>query len=345
MNVEENVALAKHTTFKVGGPAKLFITCESVEDVRGAVTLARERNLSLYPLGEGSNVLASDGVIEKAVLRISIPGIVYEKAADSFDGKRTLVTVGAGVSWDTFVDDVTTKGLWGVENLAGIPGTIGGAAVQNIGAYGAVFADSVVSVEAYDTVTDTLRTFSRDECDFGYRMSIFKQRAGELIVTHATLVLSEVPNPRLGYRDIEDYFATAPTPTVIGIRDAVRTIRAKKFPDLSLYGTAGSFFLNPVLSEDEAARIAAKYPGMPLFPMPEGGVKVPIAWLLDYRHEVLDMRDVRVGKALVWPIQPLVLASEVGAMAADVNALAALVIARVKEATGISINREVQSLS
>ncbi|MDB5190043.1 MAG: UDP-N-acetylenolpyruvoylglucosamine reductase [Parcubacteria group bacterium] len=340
MKIEENVVLAEHTTFKIGGPAKLFITCESVEDVENAVALARERDLAVYPLGEGSNVLASDEAIEKAVLRISIPGITYEKA-----GAQTRVTVGAGVTWDTLVDDVTDKGLWGLENLAGIPGTIGGAVVQNIGAYGAVFEDSVISIEVYDLATNSLRNLSREECLFGYRTSLFKQRAGSLIVTHATLELSDTPKPRLGYRDIEDYFADTPAPTLVEIRNAVRSIRAKKFPDLTTYGTAGSFFLNPVLPEEEAVRIAAKYPGMPLFPMPEGGVKVPIAWFLDYRHNVLDMREVRVGKALVWPIQPLVLASEPGATAADVQALATLVIERMKEATGISISREVQWLA
>ncbi|MDB5245374.1 MAG: UDP-N-acetylenolpyruvoylglucosamine reductase, UDP-N-acetylmuramate dehydrogenase [Parcubacteria group bacterium] len=344
MKIEENVVLAEHTTFKIGGPAKLFITCESVEDVEEAVALARERDLAVYPLGEGSNVLASDEAIEKAVLRISIPGITYQET-EGKDGVQTLVTVGAGVTWDALVDDVTNQGLWGLENLAGIPGTIGGAAVQNIGAYGAVFEDSVISIEAYDLATDTVRTFSRAECDFNYRMSIFKKSTGSLIVTHATLALSEEPMPRLGYRDIEEYFASTPAPTLLEIRDAVRSIRAKKFPNLSLYGTAGSFFLNPVLPTEEAERIAAKYPGMPLFPMPEGGIKVPIAWFLDYRHDVLDMREVRAGKALVWPIQPLVLASEPGATAADVNALATLVIERMKEATGISISREVQWLS
>ncbi len=326
MIFKENVSLAEHTTFKMGGPARVFVTCEWVDDVKAAVALARDRGLYVYPLGGGSNVLAADESIEKVVLRIDIPGIVYRK-----EGTHTLITVGAGVSWDALVDDVTTKGLWGIENLAGIPGTVGGAAVQNIGAYGAVFADSVVSVEVYDTTTDSVRTLAREECGFGYRMSIVKQGSGSLIVTQVTLALSEEPAPRLGYRDIEEYFANTSTPPLTGIRDAVRTIRAKKFPDLSLYGTAGSFFLNPVLTEREAARIAATYPGMPLFPMPEGGVKVPIAWLLDYRHGVLDMRDVRVGKALVWPMQALVLATEPGATAEDVNALATLVITRMKE--------------
>ncbi|MEO6536940.1 MAG: UDP-N-acetylmuramate dehydrogenase [Candidatus Paceibacterota bacterium] len=340
MRIEENVPLAEHTSFKIGGPTKLFVTCETVEDVVEAVAFALERSLQIYPLGEGSNVLASDAPIEKAVLRICIPGIEYRN-----EGSQTLVTVGAGVSWDTFVDDVTNKGLWGAENLAGIPGTMGGAAVQNIGAYGAVFEDSVVSIEAYDIQTQNLRTFTREECDFEYRMSLFKKSAGSLIVVRITLALSEEAQPHLGYRDIEEYFSNIPNPSLVGIRDAVRSIRAKKFPDLSVYGTAGSFFLNPVLPEDEAERVAAKYPGMPLFPMPEGGVKVPIAWLLDYRHGVLDMRDVHVGKALVWPIQPLVLASESGATSADVNALAELVVTKMKEATGIEIRREVQWLT
>lgn len=346
MTVKENVRLAEHTTFKTGGAARFFVTCESAEDVRGAVALAREHSIPLYPLGGGSNVLAADGPIEKVVALISIPGIEYEASSSGKGAStRTLVTVGAGVTWDVLVDEVTDKGLWGIENLAGIPGTVGGAVVQNIGAYGAVFADLVVEVEAYDIVTDSVRTFTRDECAFGYRTSIFKQSAGSLIVTHATLSLGTIPNPSLGYRDLQDYFANNPAPSLVEIRDAVRSIRAQKFPDLSAYGTAGSFFLNPVLPEAEAARIAAAYPGMPLFPMPEGGVKVPIAWFLDYRHGVLDMRDARVGGAFVWPTQPLVLATELGATTADVDALAALVITRMQDATGITIRREVSSLA
>ncbi|MES2226087.1 MAG: UDP-N-acetylmuramate dehydrogenase [Patescibacteria group bacterium] len=340
MIVEEEIPLKDHTTFKIGGPVRLFITCESAEDVPQAVRRAREQGLATYPLGEGSNVLASDEPIEKAILKIAIPGIEYEEKED-----LTFVTVGAGVSWDTLVTQTTEKGLWGLENLAGIPGTVGSAAVQNIGAYGAVFADCVTSVDAYDTTTDTFHTLDRESCAFGYRDSVFKRRSGELIVVRVTLALASIPQPSLDYRDIAEYFKDAPEPALCDIRDAVRSIRAKKFPDLRAYGTAGSFFLNPVLQESQAQLIAAKYPGMPLFPMPEGGVKVPIAWLLDYRHGVLDLRDLRVGQAFVWPAQTLVLTTSSGATARDVDALALEIARRLFEATGITAEREVRTLA
>ena len=232
------------------------------------------------------------------------------------------------------------KYFWGIEILSGIPGTWGGAVLQNIGAYGAVLSGAMQSVDVYDMQESEERTWTASECSFGYRTSVFKKSPGRYVVLRVRLALSATPRPNVSYHDLAVRFAGGSPSTPAELREAVLDIRRGKFPDLVEYGTAGSFFLNPVLDAVAARAVAERFPGMPLFPLPEGGVKVPIAWLLDYRHGVLDMRDMRVGGAFVWPAQPLVIATERGATASDVETLAQSVAARVREVTGIHLEPE-----
>ncbi|HVM59103.1 MAG TPA: UDP-N-acetylmuramate dehydrogenase [Candidatus Paceibacterota bacterium] len=336
MTIREGAPLAPLTTFRIGGPADVYLEAENEADVRAACEESARRALPLAILGGGSNVLIPDDGVRAVVVRFLPAGITFAAR-----GSGMLATAEAGASWDALVAHAVERGLWGVENLSGIPGTVGGAVVQNVGAYGAVLSDALVSAEAFDTRAGTLRTFAKEECAFGYRTSLFKREPGRYLLMRATFALAREPRPNLSYRDLAERFSDAPDPALAQVRAAVLAIRAGKFPDLSRYGTAGSFFLNPVLPERGAQALAARFPGMPLFPMPEGGTKVPIAWLLDHRHGVMDVRDARSGKAFVWPAQPLVLATEAGATFADVDALANEIASRVHDATGIALTREV----
>lgn len=329
--MKENVTLAPYTTFRIGGPARYVFEAHSLDEVREAASFAKEKSLPLLVLGGGSNVLVSDEGVNGVVLKVAIRGT---------DVTGDTLTVGAGVLWDAVVDSAIAAGLWGIENLAGIPGTMGGAVVQNIGAYGAVLSETLVSVDAVDLDAGTVRTFSREEYASGYRMSRFKLERGRYAVVGATLMLSREPRPRVAYHGLAERFADG-APALAEVAAAVRSMRKEKFPDLAEFGTAGSFFLNPVLPEDEAQAMAKRFPGLPLFSMPEGGVKVPVAWFLDHRHGVLDVRGLRSGGAFVWPKQPLVIATARDATSADVDSLARDIAARVEEATGISLSREV----
>ncbi len=334
MILEERVPLSSLTTLKVGGLARYRARCESVGDIHDAIASAQERGLPWRPLGEGSNVLASDEGYEGVVLSIGIPGIAFKEDADA-----TLVTAGAGVPWDELVRETCARGLWGLENLAGIPGTVGAAPVQNIGAYGAEVKDTIRAVRAYDARSGDVRSFAPDECAFGYRESLFKRDA-MLVITDVTFALAREAAPSLAYKDLgaaKDAGTDLSTPEAVA--SAVRAIRARKFPPLREYGTAGSFFKNPTVPLADFESLSTRYPGIPGFPN-ETGVKVPLAYVLD---KVLSLRGFADGKVSLYEKQPLVLVAEEGASATEVDAFANGIARRVHDATGIAIEREVRS--
>ena len=332
MRIEHDVSFKDLTTFKVGGTAKTVLRPESQEELCAAISKIDDYVI----LGGGSNVLAPDDGYGGTIIIPSFAAITEKE-----DGTQVLITAEAGVSWDDVVRFAAERELWGIENLSGIPGTVGGAVFQNIGAYGAALSDTVVHVTAYHTKENRVHELSKDACRLGYRTSLFKEAAGEWAILSATFALSKKPAPNLGYRDLAQRFG-AESPGLSEVRAAVLAIRAKKFPDLAHYGTAGSFFLNPVVSEDEAQNFKARFPDMPLFALPEGGVKIPLAWILD---NVIDAKGLRIGGAFVWHEQALVIATEPGAAAHDVRALQEEIQKKVFEQTQLKIFPEVRFLS
>ena len=336
MTLKEHVPLKTITTLRVGGPVTALARCTSLEDIREAVAYAKEHVLPFYPLGEGSNVLAHDEGYAGVVLQIALPGLSFEEQSD----RTTLLIAGAGVSWDDVVKAAAERGLWGIENLAGIPGFMGAAPVQNIGAYGMELKDTFAYADVLDTTTSEVKRLTREECGFGYRDSRFKHESN-LVITSVALRLAQEGTPKIEYGDLQrarDEGVDLTTPRAIG--EAVRSIRAHKFPDRTLFGTAGSFFKNPVISEDAYAALADRYGAVPRFPNPNG-VKIPLAFVLD---KVLGLRGYRKGPAWLFGAQPLVLVVDVQGEAKDVEALATEIETRVKEATDITIEREVRSM-
>ncbi|MDQ1299447.1 MAG: UDP-N-acetylenolpyruvoylglucosamine reductase [Patescibacteria group bacterium] len=334
MIVSENVPLSTHTTLRVGGTARFFIECESKEDIQNALAFALEHGLLWSVLGEGSNVLAGDDVYNGVVIAIRIPGIAFVDA-----GEEVQITAGAGVAWDALVLEAARCGLWGLENLAGIPGTVGAAPVQNIGAYGAEVKDTLKEVSALDTRTGQIRILVRDECAFGYRDSIFKFSA-RFVILSVTFCLQKAAQPSIEYKDLKEALAQGTdlsTPASIG--NAVRTIRGRKFPDLSLVGTAGSFFKNPTISEEAYASLKEKFSDMPGFPNARG-VKIPTAFILDH---MLGLRGYTEGNISLFENQPLVLVARNGATQKEIDTFANNIAARVHDATGIFIEREVRN--
>lgn len=331
MHIRTAVPFSEITTFKVGGTVRSHISAEPNE-ITEAIDYAQMKNLPLIPLGSGSNMLGVDGELKAVFLSIRDTHITELSPG--------VLSVGAGALWDDLVAYTVSRGWWGFENLSGIPGTVGGGIVQNIGAYNAVVGTCVSSVVAYDIGSRQFRTWTKDECAFGYRSSVFKCERDQHIITRVECTLSRNPAPNLDYRDLALFFSEREV-SLAGIRDAVFEIRAKKFPPLTLYGTAGSFFLNPVVDAETATHLQRRFPELPLFTLPEGGVKVPLGWLFDH---VLRVRGTIEDGVESWRAQALVLVAHPGAHAHAVRAFAKKISARAREELKIEIHPEVRLL-
>ncbi len=287
VQLREQVPLAPYTTLGLGGEARYFVECGSEEAVRAALALAADRRLPLYVLGGGSNVVFLDSGFPGLVLRITIGGMEFR------DGESPEVRAGAGVDWDGLVQGAVARGWTGVECLSGIPGTVGGTPIQNVGAYGQEIAESLVSVECLDRTTLERRTFTARECAFGYRDSRFKRAdRGRYVVLEVTLQLARDQRPRIRYPELQRAVAelggldtVAPGEAVRLVREAVLALRRRKSMVLDPADpntrSAGSFFTNPVLSAAAFADLAQRWKEIPSFPA-DGGVKVPAAWLVEH---------------------------------------------------------------
>ncbi len=336
MDIERDVSLKTLTTLRAGGTVRALADCTSEEELRTALLFAREENIPWYVLGEGSNVLAQDEGYDGLIIRVRFSDISFEEEENG----TVLVTAGAGVSWDALVREVASRGLWGIENLAGIPGTVGAAPVQNIGAYGVELKDTLSFVDALDADRGSVFRFTANECAFGYRESRFKKEH-DLIILRVGFLLSKNGQAQTTYKDLaraQEEGKALSTPQEVG--DVVREIRARKFPDLSEHGTAGSFFKNPVVSPGVYEKLKAQYPELPSFSAPHG-MKISLAYVLD---TILSLRGFRMGKAWLYDAQPLVLVLDEGGTADEVDALAEEVVRKVQDAIHISIEREVQKI-
>lgn len=337
MTIEEQVPLAHLTTLRVGGPARYVIMCLTDEDVLAGVAFAREHRLPLIVLGGGSNVLASDEPYSGVVLVMKTEGIREVAQTDHY----LEYAVSAGVSWDDFVQYVAERGLWGIENLAGIPGSTGATPVQNIGAYGMDVSQTISRVSVYDVETNAKTTIEAGECQFAYRDSRFK-REPNLIILEVVFRLQIHGEPRIGYPDLRKAQEEGvPLSTPKDIAAAVRIIRSYKFPDLRLFGTAGSFFKNPILTQEQFSKLSATYGAIPSFPHPDG-VKIPLAFILDH---VLSLKGYKKGNTFLFGNQPLVVVADLGATATEIELLAQEIEEKVFDATHIRIEREVTHFS
>lgn len=335
MNVQEHVPLAPFTTFHIGGPARFFTEPQTHEEIEAALALARERGLALYPLGGGSNVLIPDNGIDGVVLRIALRDIAREN-----DGDDMLLIAGAGAPWDAVVDAACAHGMFGIENLAGIPGTVGGAAVQNIGAYGSELADVFEYADIINSATGERTRITRSLAAFAYRTSFFKEHR-ECVITRVALRLAQSAVPDISYPDLVRVQASGGSlATPADIARAVRAVRANKFPQNVEEGTAGSFFKNPVVLRGLAGSLAKRFPGLPTFAQEDGRMKLSLAWLLD---KALSLKGFAKGRVRLYEGQPLVIVANPGATAEEVDAFAREVAEKVFNKIGIKIEREVET--
>jgi UDP-N-acetylmuramate dehydrogenase len=344
MLLEENKLLAPFTTLGIGGPARWFVEAHSEEDIVEAAAWARDCGVGLFVLGGGSNLLVADAGFDGLVLRIDLRGIQVRGGAP-VSGER-VYEVAAGEEWDAFVERTVQENCAGIECLAGIPGTVGGTPVQNVGAYGQEVASSIVRVRAFDLQEHTLVEFAAAECGFAYRRSRFNTTdRGRYIVTRVVYGLMHGGAPTLRYADLQRALPDGCGASLAEVAATVRRIRQSKGmllvegdPDCR---SAGSFFKNPVLTEGQVRRIVVKSskepPRFPAGQDAEGRVKVPAAWLIE---QAGFSKGYLHGNAGISQRHTLALVNRGGATAAEVLSLAEKINATVKEQFGIELEME-----
>lgn len=335
MNIKEGVLLRTYTTFRIGGPADFFVSVRTVEELKDALVFARNKKLPYLVVGGGSNMLFPDEGYRGLIIHMQMKGIYFEEF-----GTHVLARASSGEVWDTFVDITIKNGLWGLENLSLIPGSVGATPVQNVGAYGVEVSDVIKDVEVFDTKTESIVNLSNEACAFGYRSSIFKTDGGRrYIVTAVTYVLSKVAKPNVAYKDLKKKFSMRKSiPTAQEIRRAVISIRRGKFPDLKKCGTAGSFFRSPIITKEKYEQLLVSYPGLPSFPIGRTHVKVVLSWFLD---KILHLKGVREGDVGTHSNHALVIVNHKGASAHAVQKFAHSIVTKVFDTTGVIILPEV----
>jgi UDP-N-acetylmuramate dehydrogenase len=340
--------LAPHTTIGVGGPARFFLPAASVDELREALGWAAERDLPVFVLGGGSNVLVADSGFPGLVVQLATHG----QRVEPLDADTVILRVAAGETWDSVVEHAVAQGWAGIECLTGIPGQAGATPIQNVGAYGQQVSDVICEVRVIDRRTGEPAVFSAEECEFGYRTSRFKSRdAGRYVVVEVAYRLQRQGPPCVRYAELAAWFEEQHIgpPTLAQVRQAVHAIRARKSmladPADPNARSCGSFFVNVVVTraqfEDvvERARRARLIGASELPPHYAAGeqIKLPAAWLIE--HSGL-RRGTRLGRAALSDKHALAIVNAGGATAADILALARLVRRRVFEHFGVVLQPE-----
>jgi len=309
-------SLRAYNTFGIEAQASQFVEISSVEQYVALRKSGEYAHLNHFFLGGGSNVLLTKNQ-DALVVKISIPGISIVQEEVDF----VWVKAGAGVVWDEFVQYTVNQGWSGLENLSLIPGTVGAAPMQNIGAYGAEIKDTFASLEALNLATLAIDVFDAKACAFGYRESFFKRAGkGQYLISSVTFKLAKKPSVKTSYGAIQEVLATKgiTQPSIRDVADAVIEIRKSKLPDPKEIGNSGSFFKNPTVSASEASRLVAEYPGIPHYPVEDStDVKFPAGWFI----EKAGWKGFRRGDAGVHAKQALVLVNYGNATGGEILAL------------------------
>lgn len=337
--IKENVALAPFTTFRIGGPARYFIEARTEDAVLESIGFAKEKNLPVFVLGGGSNLLVGDAGFPGLVIKIAIPGVAWENDRD-----QTIVHAGAGEDWDPFVAACVDRDLAGIECLSGIPGSVGGTPVQNVGAYGQEISEVLMNVRAYDRHKDAMSDLSRDACRFGYRSSIFNTSDRDrFIVVRVTYALLKHGTPAVRYPDLQREFENSgQAATLSAVRAAVRRVRARKAmllvdgdPDCR---SAGSFFKNPILTEAQFADLQSRaHLEPPRYPAGTGRVKTSAAWLIENAGF---SKGYSLGPAGISSRHTLAIINKGGATAEDILRLCREIQTKVHGCFGIHLTPE-----
>lgn len=338
ISIKEKFDLSNHNTMGLKASARFFAEIHSISDLREALQYGTKKNLEILILGGGSNILfISD--FDGIVILNGIKGIQIISESEN----EVTLKIGAGENWHQLVLGCVEKGYGGIENLSLIPGTVGAAPIQNIGAYGVELVDVFECLEAYDIEHKELKTFTREECTFGYRDSIFKkQLKGKVVITSVTLRLSKKPELNFRYSSLKERLKEKEItePTIKDISDTVIEVRQSKLPDPDEIGNTGSFFKNPVISVYQFDELKSAYSELPGYPVSERQVKVPAGWLI----EQAGWKGKREGDAGVHGKQALVLVNHGEATGKEIWNLAEKIIESVHQQFDIRLTPEVNIL-
>lgn len=323
------------TTFGLKSTARRYAEATSLEDLRALYADARSRGETVRILGGGANIIAGR-VVEGLVVRVAIKGVSAEPHPEG----GMALTVGAGETLDAIVRRTLTEGWGGMEGLAAVPGTVGGAVVQNAGAYGIEAAEVLEWAEVWNPETDEVKRLTTEDCDFGYRTSIFKTPAGAgLVILRAGLVVGrEESHPRTGYKDLalELERSGADPKDPLAVEAAVRALRARKLPDPAKIGNAGSFFKNPIVTQVKARQLRTDHPMLVVYPLPGARVKLAAGWLI----QEAGFKGAVRGTVGVSENHALILVNQGGADAEDVKALRDEIVAAVEKRFGVTLEPE-----
>ncbi|PPE69875.1 UDP-N-acetylmuramate dehydrogenase [Caldimonas thermodepolymerans] len=334
MQIETGVSLKPYNTFGLPAVAQTLVRITSDADVRRVLDHPELGRAPKFVLGGGSNIVLTRDV-SQVVLKVEVKGRrIVEEREDAW-----IVEAGAGENWHEFVTWTLEQGLPGLENLALVPGTVGAAPVQNIGAYGVELKDRCHEVDAVDLVTGRSVTLDAAQCRFGYRDSIFKHElAGKSLITRVRFRLPKPWQPVLGYLDLERKIAETgiTAPDARQVHDWICDIRRNKLPDPQVIGNAGSFFKNPVVTQEQCRDIIGRDPEIVHYPMPDGSFKLAAGWLID----ACGWKGKSIGRAGVYEKQALVLVNRGGAIGAEVVTLARAIQESVYGRFGIRLEPE-----
>lgn len=333
LNVEADVSLQPFNTFGVATRARYLAHAHDDAEVGEALQAAKRLQLPLLVIGGGSNLLLT-GDVEALVLRMASRGLRIV----SSQGDAVLVEAEAGEPWHPFVQWTLEQGLQGLENLSLIPGTVGAAPMQNVGAYGVEIKDVFAGLTALDRHTGELREFTLDECEFAYRDSRFKREAGRWLILRVRFALALAGALRLDYGPLRQRLAEqgVSEPTASDVSRAICSIRSEKLPDPAVLGNAGSFFKNPLVSADLAAQLRVEHADLVAYPQADGQVKLAAGWLI----EKAGWKGFRDGDAGVHRQQALVLVNYGGATGAQLLALARRIQADIQARFAVSLEIE-----
>ncbi|ROL88213.1 UDP-N-acetylmuramate dehydrogenase [Pseudomonas protegens] len=333
LDIQSDVSLKPFNSFGVEVRAQWFAQAHSDDDVREALAYCADQQLPLLVIGGGSNLLLTTD-IQGLVLRMATRGIRLL----SDDGQRVVVEAEAGETWHPFVQWTLDQGLSGLENLSLIPGTVGAAPMQNIGAYGVEIKDVFVGLTALDRQTGELRDFDLDQCQFAYRDSLFKHQAGRWLILRVRFALNRVDHLHLEYGPVRQRLSEQgiEQPTARDVSRAICSIRSEKLPDPAVLGNAGSFFKNPVVSAVLAAQIKQSHPGLVGYPQADGQVKLAAGWLI----EQAGWKGFRDADAGVHRLQSLVLVNYGTATGLQLLELARRIQRDIAERFGVELEME-----
>lgn len=340
MKIESNVSLVNYSTMRLGGQAKYMATIASKEDLIEALNFANNNRLKTLMIGSGSNIVWKDEGFNGLLLVSQVRGFEIENE----DDKGADILIGAGEIWDLVVDRTVSLGLSGIECLSLIPGTAGATPVQNVGAYGQEIAETLISLEAYDNQNKSFLTMLNKDCGFSYRNSCFKKEPGRYFILSIRLHLNKGMITLPLYKALENYLSEKGISDLSPktIREAVISIRQAKLPDPKIVNNCGSFFKNPIVSEDQFKALFNNYEDISYWKMKDGSVKLSAAWLIE-RAGFKDYTDKATGMC-TWKGQPLILVNRSASSTSDLLSFRDKIISAVKDKFGVTLAQEPELL-